>query len=173
MSDKPPLTPEEREEFRRHMRCLKSIETPTNQSNESTTSQTHIDLPSMTSLADRLLADEYCGADDTITFARPGPTLTKLRKLKQGKSPIEAKIDLHQHTLEDAEQTLGEFINRSIDNNFTTVLVVHGKGANSRARLKNAVNQWLRLHPAVLAFHSARSQHGGAGAIYVLLKRGT
>ena len=37
--------------------------------------------------------------------------------------------------------------------------------------LKNALNSWLRQIPAVLAFCSAKPQHGGTGAVYVLLSR--
>jgi DNA-nicking Smr family endonuclease len=37
--------------------------------------------------------------------------------------------------------------------------------------LKKSVNLWLRKHDSVVAFCSARTAHGGTGAIYVLLKR--
>jgi DNA-nicking Smr family endonuclease len=53
------------------------------------------------------------------------------------------------------------------------LLIVHGKGYRSAQRgpvLKAAVNAWLRRESAVLAFVSARPVHGGAGAVYVLLR---
>ena len=37
--------------------------------------------------------------------------------------------------------------------------------------LKSYVNKWLPNLPEVMAFHSAQQHHGGAGAVYVLLKK--
>ncbi len=51
--------------------------------------------------------------------------------------------------------------------------IIHGKGYRSGARgplLKIAVNLWLRRHPDVMAFTSARPIDGGTGAVYVLLR---
>ena len=52
--------------------------------------------------------------------------------------------------------------------------IIHGKGNRSDDRgpvLKVKVNNWLRQHDRVQAFHSARPVDGGTGAVYVLLKR--
>jgi DNA-nicking Smr family endonuclease len=56
------------------------------------------------------------------------------------------------------------------------VLVVHGKGERQPEKtaigvLKGFVNQWLRDLDPVQAFHSARPEHGGTGAVYVLLAK--
>jgi DNA-nicking Smr family endonuclease len=57
------------------------------------------------------------------------------------------------------------------------VLVVHGRGLHSKDQLpvlKDALRNWLasaRFGRHVLAFASARQVDGGAGAIYVLLRR--
>ena len=37
--------------------------------------------------------------------------------------------------------------------------------------LKGYVNHWLKELDAVQAFHSAQPQHGGTGAVYVLLRK--
>jgi DNA-nicking Smr family endonuclease len=37
--------------------------------------------------------------------------------------------------------------------------------------MKSYVNQWLREMKMVIAFHTALKQHGGLGAVYVLLKK--
>ena len=42
---------------------------------------------------------------------------------------------------------------------------------NAIGVLKGYVNQWLRDLEPVQAFHSAQPQHGGTGAVYVLLSR--
>ena len=39
------------------------------------------------------------------------------------------------------------------------------------ALFKSHVNTWLRQHPQVLGFTSCQAKHGGAGAVYVMLKR--
>ena len=64
-------------------------------------------------------------------------------------------------------------ITRGRDENLRCVTVVHGKGYRSGSRgpvLKSAVNTWLRRSHDVVAFTSARSIDGGAGALYVLLR---
>jgi DNA-nicking Smr family endonuclease len=55
------------------------------------------------------------------------------------------------------------------------VLVIHGRGLSSpgEAILKNKVRQWLGLsywRKRVLAYASAQSHAGGAGATYVLFR---
>ena len=57
------------------------------------------------------------------------------------------------------------------------MLIVHGRGLNSKDNipvLKVAVKAWLergRIGKSVLAFCTARPHDGGAGAVYVLLRR--
>jgi len=58
-----------------------------------------------------------------------------------------------------------------------SVLVVHGRGLHSKDQLpvlKDALRTWLstaRFARHVLAFATARPADGGAGAVYVLLRR--
>jgi DNA-nicking Smr family endonuclease len=54
------------------------------------------------------------------------------------------------------------------------VLVVTGKGVESGGTLRHMVPRWLyesanREH--IVAFCPAQARHGGAGALYVLLRR--
>jgi DNA-nicking Smr family endonuclease len=54
------------------------------------------------------------------------------------------------------------------------VRIIHGKGNRSNHKgpvIKTKINNWLRQHERILAFHSARPVDGGTGAIYVLLRR--
>jgi DNA-nicking Smr family endonuclease len=54
------------------------------------------------------------------------------------------------------------------------VLVITGHGRIGGGVLKSAVPRWLHepeLRRHVLAIAPARPQHGGAGALYVLLRR--
>jgi DNA-nicking Smr family endonuclease len=56
-----------------------------------------------------------------------------------------------------------------------TVIILHGKGDRNPdkvATIKSHLAVWLPQIEEVLAFHSAQKQHGGTGAVYVMLKKG-
>ncbi len=112
-------------------------------------------------------------ADDTLFFSRPGVQSNQLRKLRQGKFPIHAELDLHGVTQEIARQQLTQFLAESLANHYRVVRIIHGRGhgsANAMPVLKNLVNNELPSYPTVLAFCSAQPSDGGLGAVYVLLK---
>jgi len=46
-----------------------------------------------------------------------------------------------------------------------------GKRKAAEKRIKSFVNHWLRQLLQVLAFHSTQQQHGGVGAVYVLIQK--
>jgi DNA-nicking Smr family endonuclease len=100
-----------------------------------------------------------------------------LQKLRQGDYSIQAYLDLHGMTAEEARQALERFIVTSVAKGFRCVLVIHGRGLNSRDQipiLKQHMSRWLkrgRLKRLVLAFSTARPCDGGAGALYVLLRK--
>lgn len=111
--------------------------------------------------------------DEHLDFARSGPQQKLLRRLKRGELSLEARLDLHGCTLTEAGDRLAHFLESSTASGQRCVLVVHGKGQRSEAGrpvLKSQVNQWLRDHPAVLAFSSAQPRDGGTGALYLLLR---
>lgn len=99
-------------------------------------------------------------------------------KLRGGRLDIEAKLDLHGLTQEEAHQALSRFIARAQDKGKRMILVITGKGARGAGTaggiLKEAVPRWLNepgLRPRVLSFSHAQPRDGGAGALYLLLKR--
>lgn len=111
--------------------------------------------------------------DDIISFAKSGLQHRRFSQLKQGKIKAEATLDLHEHTSDEALIAIDDFLNRCQQRNMKTVCVIHGKGHFSTGNtpvLKNLLNHYLREHPSVIAFHSAKRTEGGTGAIYVLLK---
>jgi DNA-nicking Smr family endonuclease len=78
--------------------------------------------------------------------------------------------------VEDAQNAFENFIKDSIATGKRAVLIVHGRGLSSPDRpvLKTKVVEWLTRGPFrkwVIAFSSARSFDGGAGATYVLLRQ--
>jgi DNA-nicking Smr family endonuclease len=97
-------------------------------------------------------------------------------RFRKGKLPIEGKIDLHGRTQQDAHDDLLAFLKRAHAVGKRTVLVVTGKGMTTSKTgiLRQAVPRWLNeptFRSLVLAFDYAEPQHGGEGALYVLLKR--
>lgn len=116
------------------------------------------------------LLDPYYPLD----FKRPGVQNGVYRKLKQGKYPQEARLDLHRMTVEEARVALFDFIGESIRYDLRSLVVIPGKGLSNQAqqaKLKSYVNHWLPDLPNVQAFCSAQPRHGGVGAIYVLLAK--
>jgi DNA-nicking Smr family endonuclease len=102
------------------------------------------------------------------------PEITK--RLHRGDFSIQAHIDLHGLGVEDARNAFEIFLKDSITTCKKAVLIVHGRGLSSPDKpvLKTRVVQWLTCGPWrkwVIAFSSARSCDGGAGATYVLLRR--
>ncbi len=100
-----------------------------------------------------------------------------VRRLRRGEFSYQDHIDLHGMTADEARKEVGRFITHSILAGFRCVLIIHGRGRNSLGQwpvLKHKLKQWLSsgAHArAVLAFTTARPVDGGAGALYLLLRR--
>jgi DNA-nicking Smr family endonuclease len=95
-------------------------------------------------------------------------------RLKRGRRPIEARLDLHGLTQIEAHLALARFVAGSRVAGRRCVLVITGHGRFSGGILKEAVPRWLHeaeLRRHVLAIAPAQPQHGGTGALYVLLRR--
>jgi DNA-nicking Smr family endonuclease len=97
-------------------------------------------------------------------------------KLLKGRLPIDARVDLHGMTQSEAHGLLLSFLHRAHAAGLRYVLVITGKGASfgSEGALKRAVPAWLStpLFRSLVGGHDhAARQHGGAGALYVRLRR--
>lgn len=97
-------------------------------------------------------------------------------KLLKGRLPIDARVDLHGMTQSEAHGLLLSFLHRAHASGLRYVLVITGKGASfgSEGALKRAVPAWLStpLFRVLVSGHDyAARQHGGAGALYVRLRR--
>jgi len=110
---------------------------------------------------------------DILSFSRSGLQRNVLKKLRQGKHPIEHALDLHGLTVTQARKELQEFLGECETAGVRHAIIVHGKGFRSKDKpiIKPMVNRWLRSVDNVLAFHSAQAKDGGSGAVYVLLKK--
>jgi DNA-nicking Smr family endonuclease len=121
----------------------------------------------------------------TVAAPRP-PTIPALapldrrlrQKLSRGRMAADAVIDLHGLRQHEAFAALHRFLAGAQRDGARLVLVVTGKGdrpADGDAGvLRRLVPQWLgaaQLRGIVVGFEEAARSHGGAGALYVRLRR--
>jgi DNA-nicking Smr family endonuclease len=99
-------------------------------------------------------------------------------RLKRGKHPIEARLDLHGMTQAQAHRALAAFVHDARADGKRCVLVITGRGSGQEFRgggvLKAAVPRWLgepEFRPHVLAVATAQPRDGGSGALYIMLRR--
>jgi DNA-nicking Smr family endonuclease len=99
-------------------------------------------------------------------------------QLSRGRKEIDARLDLHGMTQIRAHRVLQDFLHRAHADGLTFVLVITGKGKtgaeSERGVLRRAVPQWLALpefRAMVVGFEEAHIGHGGAGALYVRIRR--
>ena len=119
------------------------------------------------------------------TASAPGLDARSAERLKRGQLPIEARLDLHGMTQEDAHAALDHFIGEAYATGKRALLIITGKGLKPREPahpwdhstggvLKAMTPRWLNEAPnraRVLAITEAQPRHGGSGALYVLIRR--
>jgi len=116
--------------------------------------------------------------DEFLRGAVPGLDPRVLRDLRRGEFTVQDELDLHGCDSETARGLLERFLIASHRSGLRCVKVVHGRGRRSLDGIpviKRQFPRWLARGPArhiVLAYTSARPRDGGAGASYVLLRKG-
>ena len=110
---------------------------------------------------------------DILDYRTDGVSHGVFRKLKRGQYPIDARLDLHRKSMQEARDEVYGFVADCLRYDVRSAMILHGKGERGQpqAFLKSCVNTWLKQIPDVLAFHSAQKHHGGVGALYVLLRK--
>lgn len=114
------------------------------------------------------------------------------RRLVRGQVEIEARLDLHGFSAQEAHMRLRAFIARARGQGLRTVLVITGKGGASAlsrhtlhgyayhhaperaGRLRQLLPQWLSeadMAEHVAGWQPAHPRHGGGGAFYIRLRR--
>jgi DNA-nicking Smr family endonuclease len=117
---------------------------------------------------------ELVHPDDIISYKKDGVQQGVFKNLRLGKYDIHTVLNLHGKSVKEARLSIYNFILDSQKANLRSLLIQHGKGLKSQphqAIIKSYINKWLPQLSPVLAFHSAQPQHGGTGAVYVLLKK--
>ena len=110
----------------------------------------------------------------------PGTTLDASwdRRLSRGLVPPDRVLDLHGHSLATAWDLLDRRLEQAVATGARVLLLVTGKprsgGAERRGAIRAAIGDWLAAsrHAAnIAAVRSAHPRHGGAGALYIILRR--
>lgn len=114
----------------------------------------------------------------------PGLDRRSALKLQRGQLQIESRLDLHGMTQNEARRALDIFLAKSSKSGKRCVLVITGKGTLRHNEtpgeepksgiLRTLVPNWLGTLTSrtyVLAYHPAQPKDGGAGALYVMLRR--
>lgn len=136
---------------------------------------------------------------DWFVGAAPEPTAKLDRKTRRnitkGRQEFDRSVDLHGMTQDNALNTLQRVIEGCVRRGDKTILVVTGKGGarfsqtqaaipvayrtrsdfdNHSGVLRRMVPMWLAspdLKPFVHSYAPAAQEHGGEGALYVILRR--
>jgi DNA-nicking Smr family endonuclease len=112
--------------------------------------------------------------------AAPGTTLdgTWDRRLSRGLVQPDAILDLHGHNLATAHALLDERLERALAGGARLLLLITGKprtqSGEKRGAIRAAVGDWLAAsrHAAdIAAVRNAHPRHGGAGALYIVLRK--
>ena len=108
-----------------------------------------------------------------------------LSQMKTNKDLVKT-IDLHGFSLENANKTIAEFINRCFETNISKITVITGKGLRSNninnpyvsknlSILKNSVPEFIKsntdLMKKIKNIQEAKAEDGGSGAFNILLKK--
>ncbi len=98
-------------------------------------------------------------------------------KMRAGSYSPEGHIDLHGQNMEQAYVSLANFIRFAYQDGKRHLLLITGRGRNSPGGtpvLRERVQAWLTRDPfkrVILAFCTAKPGDGGAGALYLLLRK--
>ncbi|MDB5686098.1 MAG: Smr protein/MutS2 [Rhizorhabdus sp.] len=106
------------------------------------------------------------------------------RRLRRGLASPDRTVDLHGHTLLSAHRALENELARAIADGVRVLLIITGKpprgddrgldGRPKRGLIRDAMGDWLgssRHTGRIAAVRNAHPRHGGAGALYVILRR--
>lgn len=103
------------------------------------------------------------------------------RRIAKGAVEPESTIDLHGHTLHSAHLLLDQGLDRAIARGERVLLLVTGKPPRAeserphrRGAIRAAIGDWLavsRHASAIASVRGAHPRHGGAGALYIVLRR--
>ena len=107
-------------------------------------------------------------------------------KLQRNKNLNVRSIDLHGYTLDEANKTIENFINKAFSENINKLIIVTGKGLHSKNEkdpyvskdlgiLKYSVPEFISNNESLMSMINeitdAKIEDGGTGAFYIYLKK--
>ena len=107
-------------------------------------------------------------------------------KFQKNKNLKVRSIDLHGYTLDEANKTIENFINKAFSENISKLIVVTGKGLHSENEkdpyvskelgiLKYSVPEFINNNDSLMnminEITDAKIEDGGGGAFYIFLKK--
>ena len=125
------------------------------------------------SLSDGYFPTHELETGEELLYLREGQSPSVLSKLRRGHWVVQAGIDLHGMTSDEARGYVAEFLAECKKRGIRCVRIVHGKGLGSKNKepvLRNKLRHWLMQKDEVIAYAQARQNDGGSGAVIVLLK---
>lgn len=97
-----------------------------------------------------------------------------LDKMRQGKYPLDASLNLLRQPVETCRQSLFSFMRQAQKQGLRNLLIIHGKGRDDESHaniVRSYLARWLPEFEEVQSFCIAQPQHGGGGALYVGLRK--
>ena len=134
-------------------------------------------LAALSDIVDGVVRFDITETREYVEGAIVGLDPRLVRRLRHGDFSWQSHLDLHGMTADLARHEVERFLVQAVRDGVRCVLLVHGRGLNSKDRapvLKERLKGWLArgtIGRHVLAFTTARAADGGAGAVYVLLRR--
>ena len=124
---------------------------------------------------------------DWINFVNSNEKLQNKDLIRVNKKKFQVRsIDLHGHSLDEANKVIENFIKQAFLDNISKLIVVTGKGIHSDNEknpfvskdlsiLKYSVPEFIRSNENLMNIindiQSARIEDGGDGAFYIILKK--
>lgn len=122
----------------------------------------------------QLTPDRLLDPLDPIEWKRDGVQEGVYRNLRLGRYTVDARLDLmHKRPAECADEVV-DFVQQCVGLGIRTVLIGYGRSRSVESnanRIKSCLHLWLPTMDEVMAYHGALPQHGGSGAIYLLLRK--
>ncbi|WP_421532336.1 DNA endonuclease SmrA [Lelliottia amnigena] len=111
---------------------------------------------------------------EPLAFQRDGVQQGVIEKLRHGKYPRQASLNVLRQPIEQCRQMLFSFIKQAHHDGLRNLIIIHGKGREDKSHpniVRSYLARWLPELDEVQAFCVALPHHGGDGACYVALQK--